>query len=69
MNWVKTIWSELIGLFVDDGALAVAVLGWVALSWAVLPRVAAPAGLRPIILFLGLAVILVESALRRARQG
>ena len=30
MAWLKTVWSEFIGLFVDDGSLAVAVLLWLA---------------------------------------
>ena len=64
MTRLKTIWSEFIGLFVDDGSLAVAVLAWLATAWLPLP----PA-LPPAILFAGLALILVESVLRRARQG
>ena len=66
MTWLKTIWSEFIGLFVDDGSLAVAVL---AVAWLLLPRLPLPPALPPAILFVGLALILVESVLRRARQG
>ena len=69
MTWLKTIWSEFIGLFVDDGSLAVAVLAWLAVAWLLLPRLPLPPALPPAILFAGLASILVESALRRARQG
>lgn len=69
MGWVRAVWPEFIGLFVDDGSLAVAVLAWLALGWAVLPRLGLPAGWPPVVLFAGLALILVESTARRARRG
>ncbi len=68
MTWLKTAWSEFIGLFVDDGSLAVAVLAWLAAAWLLLPRLPLPPALPPVILFAGLALILVESALRGARR-
>ena len=67
MTWLKTIWSELFGLFVDDGSFAVAIILWLAVAWFVLPLVGLPEVLRPVILFVGLVVILVESATRHAR--
>ncbi len=69
MTWLKTIWSEFIGLFVDDGSLAVAVVAWLIAARLLLPRLPLPPALPPAILFAGLALILVESTLRRARQG
>ena len=69
MTWLKTVLSEFIGLFVDDGSLAAAVLAWLAMAWLLLPRLPLPPALLPVILFAGLAAILVESAVRRARQG
>ena len=68
MGWVKTAWSELIGLFVDDGSLAVAVLVWLAACWLVMPRFGLPAVWPPVVLFAGLVLILAESAMRGARQ-
>ncbi len=68
MTWLKTAWSEFIGLFVDDGSLAVAVLAWLAVAWLLLPRLPLPPALPPVILFAGLALILVESALRGASR-
>jgi hypothetical protein len=68
MNWLKTIFDEAVGLFIDDGAFAVAILILVALVGAVTLWASE---LRPYcgpILFIGLAAILVESALRRARK-
>lgn len=66
MNWLKPIWSEFIGLFVDDGSLAIAVLLWLGACWLLLPRLGLPSIWPPMILFVGLALILTESALRRA---
>jgi hypothetical protein len=68
MNWIKAVWAEFIGLFVDDGSLAIAVLLWLGACWLLLPRFGLPAIWPPIILFGGLAAILAESALRRAGQ-
>ncbi len=67
MTWLKAIWSEFFGLFVDDGSFAVAILLWLAAAWLILPRLGLPAAVPPAILFAGLVVILVESATRRTR--
>lgn len=69
MNGLKLVWSEFIGLFVDDGSFAVAILAWLVACWLVLPRLGLGPAWPPVILFLGLAVILAESAVRRARRG
>lgn len=65
MEWLRAGFSELLGLFVDDAGFALAILAWIGISYLLLRLV--PAWV-PLILFLGLAVILVQSALRRARQ-
>ncbi|HEY0206160.1 MAG TPA: hypothetical protein VGC15_18640 [Acetobacteraceae bacterium] len=67
MRWLRTAWSELIGLFVDDGSFAIAILAWLLLAWLALPRLPLPPAWPPVILFAGLAAILVESAVRRSR--
>ena len=64
MSWLNNVVRELFGLFVDDGSFAIAILVWVALLW-LLPMAA---DWRALVLFGGLAAILIESALRRARQ-
>jgi hypothetical protein len=38
MNWLKPIWSELIGLFLDDGSFALSILIWLIACGLVLPR-------------------------------
>jgi hypothetical protein len=67
MRWLGMAWSEFIGLFVDDGSFAIAILAWLLVAWLALPRLPLPPAWPPIILFAGLAVILVESAVRRSR--
>lgn len=68
MNALKAMLREMFGLFVDDGSLAIAVLGWLALLRLLLPQLPVPALWHGVILFTGLLAILLESALRRARQ-
>lgn len=69
MNVLRTILAELIGLFVDDGLFAAAVLIWVVLIGLAGPIVGVPASWRGILLFLGLAAILIDSVARRARSS
>jgi hypothetical protein len=65
---LRLIRDELWGLFVDDGVFAGAILVWLLLAWGVLPRLALPGWLPGLLLFVGLAAILVLGALRAARQ-
>ena len=68
MQWLKTIAVELFALFVDDGAFAVAILAWLVVAGLALPHIGIPAPLKGPVLFAGLAVVLIESATRRARK-
>jgi hypothetical protein len=68
MTWLKIIWAEFIGLFVDDGSFAIAILSWLGAWWLILPRLELPTFLPPAILFVGLILVLAESAVRRAGQ-
>ena len=67
MTWLKTIFQELIGLFVDDGNFAIAILVWLALVWLVLPPLHVTGDWRAVILFVGMVAILIESVLRKTR--
>jgi hypothetical protein len=68
MKWLKNIFREVIGLFVDDGSFALAILIWLAVvRWAT-PHLNIPSGITGIILFAGLGLILAESATRYARR-
>jgi hypothetical protein len=68
MRWLRTVVRELYGLFVDDGRFALTVVIWLCVCWLILPRVAASTFWPGMLLFAGLAAILVESASRRARK-
>ena len=67
MKWTIAAARELIGLFVDDGSLAIAVLVWVAVAVLALPLLPADGGWLAVALFAGLALILAENVLRAAR--
>ena len=68
MKWLGTVWSELVGLFVDDVSFAVAIAVWLG-AFALMDRLVAvaPAWRGPL-LFAGLAAIFIENTLRRARK-
>lgn len=68
MLWLKAIFNEIVGLFVEDGSFAIAILAWLALLWVVLPHLPIVGAWRAMILFVGLIAILIDSALRQARQ-
>ncbi len=68
MKWAGAILGEVFGLFVDDGSFALAIVAWLALAGLGLPRLGVAAGWDGLILFAGLALILVASATRRAKS-
>ncbi|MEO8714564.1 MAG: hypothetical protein ABI369_06095 [Acetobacteraceae bacterium] len=68
MSWVRSILREVFGLFVDDAGFALSILVWLGAVWLVLPRFAVAPGWNGIILFVGLALILLDSAVRQARR-
>jgi hypothetical protein len=67
VSWIAASIRELIGLFVDDGSLALVALAWIAVCWGVLPRLSTSGAWHGAILFVGLAAILAENALRAGR--
>jgi len=69
MRTLQLIIRELVGLFIDDGSLVFAVLGWVALCALGLRHVELAAHWQAAVLFLGLAVVLAENVVRSARRG
>ncbi len=60
MNILRSIVTELIGLFVDDGWFAISIIAWVG-AFALLRS-----HLPPALLFAGLAILVVVFARRRA---
>jgi hypothetical protein len=68
MRAIAAVLRELVGLFVDDDSLVLAVLLWIgAVALGVAMRLM-PAGLIAIVFPLGLAIVLMENALRSARR-
>lgn len=68
MSYLKTIFREIFGLFVEDGSFAIAILAWLALLWWLLPHLPIAGLWQAVILFAGLIAILIESVLRRTRH-
>ncbi len=68
MNLIRTILSETWGLFVDDGALAVALVVWGAGAGLGLPMTGLPEAWRAPVLFLGFLAILLVNVLLAARK-
>lgn len=69
MNWLRTIFREIFGLFVDDVSFALKILVWLGLTAFLLPYLGWAPRWRGFILFVGLAAILTESAIRYARRN
>jgi hypothetical protein len=68
MGWIRAIFDELLGLFVDDVSLVVAILVWLATVFAAARFHLLAADLLGPLLFVGLALIFIENTLRRARK-
>jgi hypothetical protein len=68
MTWLKTVWAELVGLFVDDVGFAIGIVAWLAVVVFLNRLQIAPPAWRGALLFGGLAALFVESTLRRARK-
>lgn len=66
MNPVAAALRQALGLFVDDGAFATAILAWLAIVDLIAHEVQNARPLCGPLLFLGLAVILAAGTIRRA---
>ncbi|HLJ19416.1 MAG TPA: hypothetical protein VKU84_04425 [Stellaceae bacterium] len=72
MGAVKTVLSELVGLFVDDGSLAAGAVIWAAICGWGLPVLGVGPRAIAALLALGLGALLLENTLRasgRVRRG
>jgi hypothetical protein len=67
VSLLKTALGELLGLFMDDRRLAGAILVWLLAAYFLLPRLGLSSSVAAIVLPLGLAAILLGSALIQAR--
>ena len=67
-RWIGTILRELLGLFVDDGSFAVAILLWLVLAALCRTWLRQAGHLGGPLLFGGLAFLLIASAIRHRGQ-
>ena len=68
MRIVTTAVRKLVGLFIDDGTLAAVVLVWIAICGLLQPILEQVLPWLGAMLFLGLALILFENAMRAAKR-
>ena len=68
MNIIRTAITELVRLFIDDGALALFTLGLIAAVTVAIKLFEIPPLIGGMALFLGFIVILAESVLRFSRK-
>jgi hypothetical protein len=70
MGWLSTAWRELIGLFIDDGSLALAILAWLLVGAVCIHVLGVAPIAEGLILTAGFALLLAENVERTARaQG
>ncbi len=69
MSWISAVLIDIGALFVDDGRLAGAILGWLAVVGLLAAGIGADSRWTGLVLFVGLAVILLENTARRARNA
>jgi uncharacterized membrane protein len=67
-NRLIALWNELIGLFIDDGLLAVGAIAWVAVAWGAGVSQVVSVNLTCVAFAFGLSVVLGLSAMRRAKK-
>ena len=67
MTMIRLVLNELVGMFVDDGSLALLALILIALITAAVKLLALPPLIGSVLLLVGCLAILVESVRRAAR--
>jgi uncharacterized membrane protein YtjA (UPF0391 family) len=68
MKRITVVFQELIGLFVEDGSLAIAIVVWICAAALLFLRLPGGAAWRAPALFLGFVLILLENVVRSARK-
>jgi hypothetical protein len=68
MNLIVRAFKQLVGLFVEDGTLALLLIIWVGIAALALPRVPINSSWDAVILFAGCVAILVENVARAGRR-
>lgn len=68
MNTLRLIWSEFVGLFIDDEFLAIAIIAVVVIAIALTYWLHAPSLLVGGVLLLGCSAVLLASVYRGAKK-
>ncbi|MBU2359412.1 MAG: hypothetical protein KKB02_10855 [Alphaproteobacteria bacterium] len=68
MSLIRSILSEALGLFIDDGSLALQIAALIAVLTALVHLASLGPLIAALLLLAGCGVILVTSVLRRARR-
>ena len=68
MKWISLFFRELLGLFIDDGSLAIAIVAWILIAGFARPRLAS-LDLQMIVWVVVLIVLLLENVIRSARRA
>ena len=69
MIFLRSVIVEVFGLFVDDGSLAIAILAWIIAAAGLDYANVCPPAYLGFVVFAGLAILLLENVVRRARVG
>jgi hypothetical protein len=69
MKWLRTIFRKILGLFVDDGRFALAILTWLGIVWVISRHLGPRNVWSAVVLSAGLVLILIESAVRFAKRS
>jgi hypothetical protein len=69
MKWLRTICREILGLFVDDGSFAVAILVWLGVARFISRHIGPADAWSAVALSAGLVLILMGSSVRFARRA
>lgn len=67
-NWMQTIWTEFIGLFIDDSLLALGIIVWILLAWSLVGSITAMMVLSSYLFFAGFSTLLGVSAILTVKQ-
>ena len=68
MRSLKTIIKELFGLFVDDGSLAYAILGLLAVTDLLMREAIMGSAVGGIVFVTGVVIVLIENVARSAKR-
>lgn len=69
LSWISTVRRELVGLFVEDGRFALAVLAWLAGSAICIHLIGVDPAVEGLLLAAGFILLLAENVDRTARQA